>query len=357
MTIQPPSSAEGSPFPSKLRANLSNLAAENLEKDLWAFDSAEADASGEEMVPAEAIRISPVPKGVDRFQARKIKLVMDLASNEDLEVKVGKNVGKFLQSTSSPGSVKVETEFDDLAHWDERGARASALRSPSDAADISPASGQDAPDVSPPVAAAPEVGIVEVHEEFSSVPKGGGAILSMRPNLGLSLVEKIGMGAFLMLLVVGGGLVYFFTLAKLPSDSDLNGQKFPVNGVHFSVLSAGSFWRAPVTSGGNRDTFRRGTVLLPVLSFTVGSGQGAFRVLFRDSEGKVIGDAVTQKVSPGLKLNIAATAGFEEAWMHDAYRVSEGKPWVVEVLEAPSETSQGNEFKRLFEMNISSDRR
>jgi hypothetical protein len=43
--------------------------------------------------------------------------------------------------------------------------------------------------------------------------------------------------------------------------------------------------------------------------------------------------------------------------MHAAYRTGGSKPWTIEVFEAPSETTPGKDFKRLFEMNISTDRR
>ena len=56
-------------------------------------------------------------------------------------------------------------------------------------------------------------------------------------------------------------------------------------------------------------------------------------------------------------LQIAATAGFEDLGMHAAYRTGQSKPWTIEVLEAPSESAANAEFKKLFEINISTDRR
>ena len=80
-------------------------------------------------------------------------------------------------------------------------------------------------------------------------------------------------------------------------------------------------------------------------------------MFFRDQDGLVTGDAVTRAIQPGVPLQIAATAGFEDVGMHAAYRTGQSKPWTIEVLEAPSATSANAEFKKLFEINISTDRR
>jgi len=71
----------------------------------------------------------------------------------------------------------------------------------------------------------------------------------------------------------------------------------------------------------------------------------------------VMGDAVNRTLQPGVPLQIAATAGFEDVGMHAAYRTGQSKPWTIEVLEAPSEGALNSEFRKLFEINISTDRR
>jgi hypothetical protein len=54
---------------------------------------------------------------------------------------------------------------------------------------------------------------------------------------------------------------------------------------------------------------------------------------------------------------VAATAGFEDVGMHAAYRTGQSEPWSVQVYEAPSEDTPGPAFKKLFEMNVSTDLR
>ena len=63
------------------------------------------------------------------------------------------------------------------------------------------------------------------------------------------------------------------------------------------------------------------------------------------------------RVSGGAPIQFAATDGFNDPGMHAAYRTGQAKPWTIEVFEAPSEDSAAGEFKKLFEMNIASDRR
>ena len=83
----------------------------------------------------------------------------------------------------------------------------------------------------------------------------------------------------------------------------------------------------------------------------------SIRVFFRNSDGEVIGDAVTRTLTPGPPLEVAATAGFEDVGMHAAYRTGQSKPWTVQVDEAPAADSPSSDYKKLFEMNVSTDRR
>ena len=109
--------------------------------------------------------------------------------------------------------------------------------------------------------------------------------------------------------------------------------------------------------GPDQDTFRRGTELLPVLEISLAGGPAGIRVLFRNDERAVVGDAVTRTVRGSGTLKIPATAGFDDIGMHAAYRTGESKPWTIEVFEAASENAPSREFTKLFEMNISTDRR
>ena len=178
--------------------------------------------------------------------------------------------------------------------------------------------------------------------------------MSLRPKLGLSKFEWFGLVVLAVLLLGGGVVVYLNTISRLPTGSErVKTKDFPIQGKHLAVLSVDSYWRAPQEG----DAVRRGTVLIPVVAITSSGGPAAIRVFFHNSDGEVVGDAVTRQVQPGKSLQIAATGGFEDLGMHAAYRTGENKPWFIEVHEGPSENSPGAEFKKLLEMDISPDRR
>jgi hypothetical protein len=172
------------------------------------------------------------------------------------------------------------------------------------------------------------------------------------------MVERLGMIILAALLVMGGVFAYLQSIKRLPTGSArADSGDFPIKGAMITVDSATSYWRQPVREGPETDTFRRGTALLPVLVLKIADGRGAIRVLFRNDEGKGIGDPVTRTIQGAQTLEIPATAGFDDIGMHAAYRTGGSKPWTIEVFEATSEASAGTDIKRLFEINISTDRR
>ncbi len=132
---------------------------------------------------------------------------------------------------------------------------------------------------------------------------------------------------------------------------------FPIKGGKFVVNSAVTYWREPVTSGGKIDTVRRDTLLIPEIDLSTSGGAAGMRVFFRDGDGELVGDVVTRTVKGDMKFQVAATAGFDDLGKYAAYRTGQGKPWTIEVLEAPAEDSPTEEFKKLFEMKISTERR
>jgi hypothetical protein len=176
----------------------------------------------------------------------------------------------------------------------------------------------------------------------------------LRPHLGLSRVERTGMIALVVLLLVGGLFAYFHSIHKLPSESlNAGSGDFPIKGAKITVDNARSYWRRPIDDGPNPETFRRGTKLLPVLVLDVAEGRGDIRVLFRNEERETIGDAVTRTIHGAGMMEIPATAGVDEIGMHSAYRTGGSRPWTVEVMELEG----GRDVKKLFEINISTERR
>lgn len=261
--------------------------------------------------------------------------------------------------TPVTGVSNVGSELDDMEYWDDmpKGPQIDDLPP-----EPEPVIASAAPEsVEPPVVETviPSAPKVEVEDdEFSPVKRGDAKPLSLHPRLRLSNAERIGLITLLALLALGGIATIVFSLNRLPTASaSTRTNDFPIKGKMLVVDSASSYWRTPITDGASPEIVRRGTKLLPVLELHVKEGTGAIRVLFRDDERTAVGDAVTHAVRGAGTLVIPATAGFDDVGMHAAYRTGGSKPWTIEVFEAASETSPGKEFKKLFEMNISTDRR
>lgn len=360
MTPKPPASSDGSSLPPRQRPNLGALAKDTTELDLWAFEDAESGAE-EPTVPVArpAEPEIPAPRPGGRGKAGRKEgdpeggdvphLPVVPAAKPSIKV----NISMKRAKDSSPQELtKADADFGDLDSWDEPGIEPVAAE-PTEGAEVE----EPAPVVVPePVAE--ESAAPEPSSEFEPVVRKNAAPVSLRPHLGLSKIERIGLAALVALLLIGAGVIYFNTISRLPKGADLAAANdFPIAGQHVTVDSAESYWRTPVTEGGNADTFRRGTLLLPVVSLGIGKGTGAVRVFFRDGNGELVGDAVTRAVRDGAKLDIAATAGFEDAGMYAGYRTGLGKVWTIEVHEAASENATATAFRKLFEMSIASDRR
>lgn len=294
-----------------------------------------------------------------------------------IRMNISKSRGRTGPSGAAAGQSKPESDFDELEGWDDAVPPPqpepefdelpveSSLDEPHVGGKVVP-NLQPMPVDSPSEAereivvkteSVPELPTAEADDEFSPVVRENATPISLRPHLGLSGFERIGLIALAVLLVLVAGGIFLFSLNRLPTESKrVQANDFPIKGAHLTISSAESYWRAPITDGPEADTFRRETQLLPVLEMALSGGPAAIRVLFRNEDHIVVGDAVTRTVRGGT-VKIAATAGFDDIGMHAAYRTGESKPWTIEVFEAPTEETTGKDFKKLFEINISTDRR
>ncbi len=363
MIPKPPSSEDGSSLPPRHHPNMGDLANDMAEMDLWAFD--DADISGIEPLPLvkpivhktllprkvakKNVRLSSISAKDEEGQARAVK---SMSYKESVIVNVSMERPKTPAAGLS-GLAKAEPDFDDLDHWDEQD-ETSQVRKISTLGKLPPvATSRPTPVELPPLQASAGESNQYEPEIQPDVPSD-----SWHPHLALSKVEWISLVALVAMLLIGGGLIYLATISRLPQGADLaKANDFPIQGKHVTIATAQSYWRAPVNSGAAADTFRPGTLLLPVARLTIHGGPAAVRVFFRTGDGTLIGDTVTRAVRTGETLEIAATGGFEEAGAYAAYRTGQSKPWVIEVHEAPSGNVAGLQFVKLFEMMISSDRR
>ena len=322
---------------------MGNLAKDTTEQDLWAFD--DIDPMAEEItesLPKPAEQKIPVPRDGEKMKVRPLPdpaPSKSAAYQDSIRVNVGKGLPKNQLSATS-GQSKPGSEFDDLDHWDE----------PDAALPVSPAPAE----IEVPAAVPTPPTAADLQDEFSPPEREPATPVSLRPRMNLTKLERLGLVALSVLLLGGVGMVFLNAISRLPTDSGrVKANDFPIRGSHITIHSAVSFWRAPKAA----DTARRGTQLVPVVDLMSSGGPAAIRVFFRNSDGDVIGDAVTRFLQAGGKLQVAATAGFDDVGMHAAYRTGDNKAWTIEVLEAATENAPGPEFRKLFEMNISTDRR
>ena len=359
MSPIPPPSPAGSSLPPRHRPTLLSHAQDTTELDLWALDE-ELEEPQETPQPAEP---PPRPSWKDLPAPRERPpqkphetgdgpLPRSSTSEEHIQINVNKPSMKIRPDGAQLMQQPVKHELDDLEQWDDVPAAPDPEQPP--------AKTTLTPDeiTSPPAETTPAP-VEPAEYEFAAVPPPANAVpISLRPHLKLSLVERFGILTLFLLLLAGGAAILVFSLNRLPTEAQrAKANDFPIKGERVTIHSATSYWRAPILTGTSIDTVRRGTQLLPVLEISARGGPAAIRVLFRNEDRAVVGDAVTRMLDGETTLEIPATAGFDDLGMHAAYRTGESKPWTIEVLEAPTANAAGTTFKRLFEMNISTDRR
>jgi len=367
----PPPSNDPS-LPPRHRPALGNLAKDTTELDLWAFeDDLESGEDSVKTAPVPTPRSPgadiPAPRERQAPKSRQPTAPLENgrpAGSERIQMNVTKSLQRNQPSAPPTGLLKPESEFDDLEHWDDvpKGPEIEELPPPPPQEPVEipkPEAVSTAEEESGPAQAeATEAPQETEDDEFSPVNHGNAAPVWLRPHLRLSKAERIGLVSLLVLLLAGGIFALVVSSKNLPTETERAAAKdFPIAGSKVTVDSAVSYWRAPITDGPSPETFRRGTRLLPVLDLKISKGSGAVRVLFRNEERTVVGDAVTRAIHGPGNVVIAATAGFDDLGMHAAYRTGGSKPWIIEVYEAASENAAGRDFQKLFEMNISTDRR
>ncbi len=352
MTPEPPPTPDGSALPPRHRPSLGNLAKDTTEMDLWAFDDPEStDEVAAESPHAEPI--VPAPRPTEKMKVRHIN-ESSATKTSGGKSRVQSNIGKIPVKSSTGNSKKLTDDFDDLDRWDDTGAAPEPAEIVPEPEKIPAVPEAVAPE-SPALPSEPQA---NDSEEFAPALPEKPIAESLNLKLGLTKMERIGLFALLAVLLIGATSIVIYSLGRLPTGSNqVKSTDFPIKGKQFSIATADTYWRAPVIDGKNPDVIRRGTVLIPVVKLTPADGSGAVRVIFRNHDGESIGDIVTRTVQSGQSLEIAATAGFDDIGMHAAYRTGETKPWIVEVDEAPTAAAANVDFRKLFEMSISTVRR
>ena len=281
-------------------------------------------------------------------------------NHDDKRIRLNIQQPKEASSTASqaPKLASFSHEFDDLENWVDDGGEATG-KEMEDAAKLAELDDSASVEKKDP-ADAPKLLVTPtpVEPQPAEAPRQASVPMAARWRSNYSMLEKLGMTALIvaLLAILAGILIY--SASRLPMESlDSRKVKFPIAGKLVAIKSANTYWRDVVQSGPEADVVRRGTRLIPELELSCAGGVGVLRVLFRDENGDSVGDAITRQVTAEGKITFAATAGFNEFGMHAAYMTGENKPWKIEVYEGRSANVSEENFVKLFEMDISAERR
>lgn len=375
--------------PESSNANLSGSG--SLESDLWSLDdepqtpipAAMRGAIGDEMPPIKSSRAPMVTSAGDvRTSApsgpevAKEKVSQPYVRKPD-DRGIRLNISPQRETARPSGQPARHSphlrDFTDLEQWADDGGGQVKAGDALDALQAESATEPVAELESAPEVKVPEEKEIADHLEISPEqapempdegievsPKAAISSPSVTPpgTLKFTKFEKFGVVVLVVALMAVLAAVLYFSSSRLPTETiGSRGPKFPIKGERVLVQSATSYWRDVIISGADADVVRRGTRLLPVLELTCKGGPAVVRVIFRDEYGVSMGDTMNRSVTDGGFLVIPATVGFEEIGMHAAYRTGDSKPWKVEVYEGEAGNDSANGFRKLFEMDISSERR
>lgn len=365
MSIPTPDSPD-EPLPPKRRARqISRLKKDNSELDLWDFDEAPKPEIPAETEATPEPELSKPSKGKSKAPKEIERAPRPLPPSQLDDSTVIRQSAQINRRASASDPLRKNKPADDIGELDDSEPSWSdpdpvVLEVPARSA-IPVVEVEAEPEILEETIPTPEAPVQEESEEIADEFAPSNEIpIDTRPireRLKLSKIEKIGLGALAAAMVATAIFFLTTTLGHVPTVSDRASRpSFPIKGSHVRISDANSYWREPVRTGPDAETVRRGTLLIPVLTLEVEGGPCAIRAFFRDDKGEFVGDGVTRAAGSG-KFEIAATAGLDDLGAHAAYRTGETKPWKIEIFEAPSVDSSRQEFRKLLELTISTDRR
>jgi len=358
MTIPDPESSDPKPRPKGPRLKIDRLTKDQSEKDLWDFEPIETPPAAPVEPPPAPIEKSGLPKPRSKAPAAIERSPRPLPASEEGGEDTVRKSAIVRRGPKNSDPVRRPAQFDDIGElegseneWAEPPSMPLGPEPPDTAeAELSGESEATTPDGAPS-----ETKETVLPEEDSEAPGINAGPLPVQ--LGLTKLEKAGLAGLVVALLATGLFLFFSTFKHVSTRSDRDERpSFPIKGNQVRILDADSYWREPAKSGSGAEVVRRETKLIPVLTLELEGGPCAIRAIFRNELGESVGDSVTRAASSG-KLEIPATAGFEDLGAHAAYRTGETRPWKIEIFEAPSVDSPRQEFKKLLELPISTDRR
>lgn len=185
----------------------------------------------------------------------------------------------------------------------------------------------------------------------------------------LSLIEQVSIGLMTLILVVAAFWSINVVSARIPSAVETSQLKFPYEGQHAVLASLETYWRSPIREGEDADEGVRTSIeLIPEVKIALdpSSKAKALRFLFRDEEGRYVGDASTIRASKGKfqtsdvdtatskgsSAIVHCTTGFHHEGELISYLADDEFRWEIVVFES----KDGTKFKEFLAFPISAIR-
>ena len=186
----------------------------------------------------------------------------------------------------------------------------------------------------------------------------------------LALYEKASLGMLLVILVAAAIWSSSVVSARIPNTVIASKLKYPLAGDSAVLASFDSYWRSPIREGDNIDEGVPESIeLIPLVKVSLDpkSKAKSLRFLFRDEEGRYVGDSSTVRISgtkflpsenvtavtEGNTATIRSTTGFELAGELISYLADENFQWEVVILES----KDGVNYTEFMAIPISANRK
>lgn len=185
----------------------------------------------------------------------------------------------------------------------------------------------------------------------------------------LSLVEQASLGILITILLVAGIWSTNVVSARIPNTVIASKLKFPLKGESVVIADLESYWRSPIREGKEVDEgVSESIAIIPEIKVTLhpDSEAKALRFLFRDEEGRYVGDSSTVLISganfapaedvtattKGKVAIIRSTTGFQHEGELISYLADENFQWEVVILES----KDGEKYTEFMAIPISANR-
>ncbi len=186
----------------------------------------------------------------------------------------------------------------------------------------------------------------------------------------LSLLEQASVGLLIITLLVAAFWSTSVVSARIPNTIIASKLRYPLKGESVVVANYESYWRKPIREGASADEGVSSNIqIIPVVELTLAaeSKAKALRFLFRNEDGRYVGDSTTVTISgsnyqpaidvtavtSGKKAIIRSTTGFEFEGELIAYLADDDFQWEVVILES----KDGKTFTEFMAIPISANRR